>query len=429
MHNNWEEMLPFYIAGTLPKNDLRRLENHLAGCAECRKSLAEWQRIADAVREDAASQMRDLPPLAPRVLSLATQQAGARTNQALTYDFARAARIRSRSTTVTLVAAALTVFLLGTVLTLMVLSGVLPFRIVTSDPNVVLLPTETETPTPTESITPIPSQTDVPPSLTTVPSQTDIPPSLTTVPSQTTVPPTVTLVPSQTDIPPSLTLIPSQTPVPPTATVMPPTATTVPPTPVPPTIAPPTIVPPTATTVPPTRVPPSATPQPQIIVIEPSMTPVTPTPIIPTRVPSTAIPPTTAFVAPTEALLVPDATDEPQLFSMQSMMAAATCTAQGAVAGSAINLYAGPGVEYVVITSFTQGDELTALAQSDNGWIRVQSPFDGVNEWVGWVPADQVFLSGECADLPIIPAEALTDEPPTPESTDASKVEPEMTAD
>ena len=125
MHNNWEEMLPFYIAGTLPKNDTRRLEKHLSNCEECRKSLAEWQRIAEATRAEAASQMRNLPPLSPQILSLASQQAGARASQPLVYDFARGTGYRSRyrSTTVTLVAAAFTVFLIGGLLTLLVLSG------------------------------------------------------------------------------------------------------------------------------------------------------------------------------------------------------------------------------------------------------------------------------------------------------------------
>lgn len=438
MHNHWEEMLPFYIAGTLPKNDTRQLESHLASCAECRKSLTEWQRIAEATRAAAASHMRDLPPLSPQVLSLASQQAGARANQPLTYDFARGANYRSRyrSSTITLVAAAFTVFLIGGLLTLLVLSGALPsIRIATPDSNVVLLPTETETPTPTESITPVPSETDMPPSATVVPSQTDIPATITPLPSQTDVPPTVTLVlPSTTPIPPSSTIVPpSATTVPPSVTPIPPSATTVPPsaTPIPPSA---TTVPPTATNVPPTAVPPSATPQPQIIVIEPSATPVTPTQIIPTRVPPTTAPanlfiPPTDAQPPTESLLLPEGTEEMQLFSMQSMMAVVTCMAQGSVAGGAVDLYAGPGEEYAIVNSFTQGDELTALALSDNGWVRVQYAFDGANEGVGWVMGDQVFLNGDCVDLPLIRAEDLIDDPLTPESTETVVIEPELTAD
>ncbi|MFN8452756.1 MAG: zf-HC2 domain-containing protein, partial [Anaerolineae bacterium] len=84
MHNNWEELLPFYIAGTLPKNETTRLENHLSRCDECRRSLDEWRLIADVVRADASSQMRALPPLSNHVLRLAAQQATVRAQQPVT---------------------------------------------------------------------------------------------------------------------------------------------------------------------------------------------------------------------------------------------------------------------------------------------------------------------------------------------------------
>jgi hypothetical protein len=63
MHKQWEDLIPFYIAQTLPRPEAAALEQHLAGCDLCQRSLEEWRAIAAAVRMQAASQLRDLPPL------------------------------------------------------------------------------------------------------------------------------------------------------------------------------------------------------------------------------------------------------------------------------------------------------------------------------------------------------------------------------
>lgn len=63
MHKQWEDLIPFYIAQTLPRQEAAALEQHLAGCDVCRRSMDEWRAIATAVRTQAASQLRDLPPL------------------------------------------------------------------------------------------------------------------------------------------------------------------------------------------------------------------------------------------------------------------------------------------------------------------------------------------------------------------------------
>jgi uncharacterized protein YgiM (DUF1202 family) len=114
------------------------------------------------------------------------------------------------------------------------------------------------------------------------------------------------------------------------------------------------------------------------------------------------------------------------MFSFQAQLT--TCTLQGAVAGVPVNLHAGPGDEYAVVNTFTQNGELIALAQSDNGWVQGQYSPDGVNVWVGWVRADQVFMSGECADLPIVLASEATAEAPTPESIARDDAPPTDTA-
>ncbi|MBN2305760.1 MAG: C39 family peptidase [Anaerolineae bacterium] len=72
-HATYQDRLPYYAAGTLPPDEIAALNDHLIGCADCRAALAEWFRIADAVRADAAGRasarrVSGLPPLrlAPR---------------------------------------------------------------------------------------------------------------------------------------------------------------------------------------------------------------------------------------------------------------------------------------------------------------------------------------------------------------------------
>jgi uncharacterized protein YgiM (DUF1202 family) len=147
MHNNWEEMIPFYIAGTLPKPDTSRLENHLATCDECRTSLEEWRAIATAVRSDAASQMRDLPPLSANVLNIASQRSSGRSSSPEISPFSARPTTHYRATSVTLIAAVFTVILFGGVLAFM-LRGTQP-----KQGDVVLLPTQTASVTLTPEIT------------------------------------------------------------------------------------------------------------------------------------------------------------------------------------------------------------------------------------------------------------------------------------
>ncbi|MEP7291615.1 MAG: SH3 domain-containing protein [Chloroflexota bacterium] len=149
MHKTWEEMLPFYAAGSLPKADVTRLEFHLAHCNECSKSLEDWRRIAGAVRAEASSQMRDLPPLADELLQAISQPTGSppQYRDVLPIRQVSASRDerkgrRFSATSVTLVAAAFTVLLLGGLLALLVMNG-------TQQPStgVALLPSETATAT------------------------------------------------------------------------------------------------------------------------------------------------------------------------------------------------------------------------------------------------------------------------------------------
>ncbi len=211
MHSDWEELIPFYVAGTLPKADTSRFESHLAQCADCRKSLKAWQALADAVRAHAAAQMRDLPPLSAQVLQTAAQQAASRRYEA---DTLRAARARRRysTTSVTLMAAVFTVVLLGGLLGFMVLSGSLPqqgsgvAQLPTATPTVV--PSQTDTPAPTASSTPAPQIIVIEPSETPV-SPTPSPTRVSPTSAPPTSRPPATIIPTR--IPP--------TPLPPTTEV------------------------------------------------------------------------------------------------------------------------------------------------------------------------------------------------------------------
>jgi hypothetical protein len=61
MHDKWEEMIPFYLNGTLPALQRSALEQHLDTCDECRRSLGEWHTIANAIRAEADAWARTLP--------------------------------------------------------------------------------------------------------------------------------------------------------------------------------------------------------------------------------------------------------------------------------------------------------------------------------------------------------------------------------
>lgn len=68
-HADFEELLPFYAAGTLPADTASRLERHLMACNRCQQELAEWQAIGNAVRREAARWSASLPPLTIRPYS------------------------------------------------------------------------------------------------------------------------------------------------------------------------------------------------------------------------------------------------------------------------------------------------------------------------------------------------------------------------
>lgn len=198
MHNQWEEMLPFYAAGTLPKAEAARLEHHLSHCDACRRSLNDWRLVAAAVRAEAASQLRDLPPLSPEVMRVAAGQMYNPRMSANTVSFApqpvrrQEAQRRTSSTPITLAVAAFTVLLLGGLLVLMALR-LTPTEQGTN--GVVLMPSATPSGEATQTA---PTQTlplivVIEPTNTPTPPMQDVP---SQVPPTSAAPPTV-IVPTQ----------------------------------------------------------------------------------------------------------------------------------------------------------------------------------------------------------------------------------------
>ncbi len=67
MHKDWQDLIPFYAAGTLPGLSAAALEQHLIECTACRRALEEWHLIAGVVRAEAETWSMDLPALSPQV--------------------------------------------------------------------------------------------------------------------------------------------------------------------------------------------------------------------------------------------------------------------------------------------------------------------------------------------------------------------------
>ena len=66
-HKRWQNLLPYYAAGTLAHPDMIALERHLTGCRACRKTLEEWHSVTGIVRVEADAWAQAAPPLSPDV--------------------------------------------------------------------------------------------------------------------------------------------------------------------------------------------------------------------------------------------------------------------------------------------------------------------------------------------------------------------------
>jgi hypothetical protein len=66
MHKQWQELIPFYAAGTLAEAQVVSLNRHLAGCDVCSRVLDEWRVIGEAVRDEGSAWAEEVPPLSER---------------------------------------------------------------------------------------------------------------------------------------------------------------------------------------------------------------------------------------------------------------------------------------------------------------------------------------------------------------------------
>lgn len=67
--NNWQELVPFYVAGLLSPREKTAFETFLAQSLECQQAVAEWQAIAHAVWDETDSRSHNLPSLSKAVLN------------------------------------------------------------------------------------------------------------------------------------------------------------------------------------------------------------------------------------------------------------------------------------------------------------------------------------------------------------------------
>ncbi len=210
MHNKqWEDLIPFYIAQTLSRAETRSFEQHAATCETCVQAIDDWRSIASAVRTEAASHMRDLPPLSPHLQALmrAEQHAGDSYPALIPLNKPRVVAARF-SIPVTLVATITTVLLFGVLLVYLTLRDAPP----DSDQAAPVIVAE-KTATPTQAIytlTPlITSRANANTVLATVIAPSVTPTSfMTNTPSRTpfTRTPTMTMTrvtPVPTDTPPA----------------------------------------------------------------------------------------------------------------------------------------------------------------------------------------------------------------------------------
>lgn len=66
-HQEWQELIPFYIAQTLAPKQKQAFELHLANCDACQQEIDDWRMIASAVWREADSAAHQLPPLSQDV--------------------------------------------------------------------------------------------------------------------------------------------------------------------------------------------------------------------------------------------------------------------------------------------------------------------------------------------------------------------------
>jgi hypothetical protein len=375
MHNQWEELIPFYIANTLPPKQARALESHLASCEMCRQSVEQWRAIAGAVKEEATSQARGLPPLSPQIRhTIATQRP--RPDAAVF----KPQRRSWQPTYVAVAAAAAILIAAGVLAVLMTGANHGPTRQGSSIASL-FTPTGTRgTPQPTAQS-----------SATHATQGNDL----------GIVTPTTIFI--NTPLP---------TPTPPA---------TVTPVRLQPSPQPPTEIPTTSASFSSTNLTLSSCTvvstgggavaamnwpdinsglagylqpnvhQPAIVVAGGGWYEI--------YLPDAG---TIGWVSDTNVTLEGDCSSLPDPSPTYTVEQSGQCTVATA-SGTNVNVYAGPGTSYAILISFGRDDRPVASDTSDNNWYRI-SYWVGGSLWTGWVPAGDIYTMGDCTHLGMIPA-------------------------
>jgi hypothetical protein len=66
-HQEWQDLVPFYVAQSLSAEQVRQFETHLASCKDCQAEIDDWRMIASAVWRDTDEVARQLPALSQEV--------------------------------------------------------------------------------------------------------------------------------------------------------------------------------------------------------------------------------------------------------------------------------------------------------------------------------------------------------------------------
>lgn len=122
----WQDLIPYYVARTLPPPQMQAFEAQLARDHDLRQEVEEWRRIAAGVWREADAAARHLPPLSPEIYQKLQYRNGAKPTNPTSVPTV-APRVRHTSfgrvngSPLTLVAGFLAVFLCGGVLLMSVI--------------------------------------------------------------------------------------------------------------------------------------------------------------------------------------------------------------------------------------------------------------------------------------------------------------------
>jgi hypothetical protein len=67
MHEQWLDLIPYYVNRTLPDAERAAFEYHLTTCDTCRRALEEWHTVAGVVHAEVDRWAREAPALSARV--------------------------------------------------------------------------------------------------------------------------------------------------------------------------------------------------------------------------------------------------------------------------------------------------------------------------------------------------------------------------